>query len=53
MIIIASNSFVSRPIAACFGGSNLLAIELEHVEDRYTGQVLGTPMFRGGKVIRL
>ena len=52
-IVTASNSFVSRPIAERFGISNLLAVELERVENRYTGRVLGTPTFREGKVIRL
>lgn len=52
-IVTASNSFVSRPIGRRFGISTLLAIELEHVGNRYTGRVLGTPTFREGKVIRL
>ena len=52
-IITASNSFVSWPIAQRFRISNLLTIELERVGNRYTGQVLGTPTFREGKVIRL
>lgn len=52
-IVTASNSFVSRPIAERFGISNLLAVELERVGERYTGRVLGTPTFREGKVIRL
>ncbi len=53
VIVTASNSFVSRPIAERFGISNLLAVELERVGNRYTGRVLGTPTFREGKVIRL
>ena len=52
-IITASNSFVSRPIAECFGISTLLAIELEHTGNRYTGGVLDTPTFREGKVLRI
>ncbi|MBV9455090.1 MAG: HAD family hydrolase [Rubrobacter sp.] len=52
-IITASNSFVTRPIAERFRISNLLAIELERLGNRYTGKVLGTPTFREGKVIRL
>ena len=53
VIITASNSFVTRPIAEYFGVSALLAIELEHIDDRYTGRVLGTPTFQEGKVSRL
>ena len=52
-IITASNSFVTRPIADRFGVRELLAVELERVDGRYTGQVLGTPTFREGKVLRL
>ena len=52
-IITASNSFVTRPIADRFGVRELLAIELERVDGRYTGRVLGTPTFREGKVLRL
>ena len=53
VVVTASNSFVSRPIVERFGISNLLAIDLERVGNRYTGGVLGTPTFREGKVIRL
>ncbi len=52
-IITASNSFVTRPIADRFGVGELLAVELERVDGRYTGRVLGTPTFREGKVLRL
>ena len=52
-IITASNSFVTRPIADRFGVENLLAIELECVNGRFTGRVLGVPTFREGKVARL
>jgi HAD superfamily hydrolase (TIGR01490 family) len=52
-VVTASNSFVSEPIAECFGIPTLLAVELEHHEHRYTGRVLGTPTFREGKVMRL
>ncbi len=52
-IITASNSFVTRPIAEFFGVSTLLAIELECIDGRYTGRVLGTPTFQEGKVERL
>jgi HAD superfamily hydrolase (TIGR01490 family) len=52
-IITASNSFVTRPIADRFGVPTLLAVELERVDGRYTGRVLGTPTFQEGKVLRL
>jgi HAD superfamily hydrolase (TIGR01490 family) len=53
VIITASNSFITGPIAARFGVPNLLAVELERMGSRHTGRVLGTPTFREGKVARL
>lgn len=52
-IITASNSFVTRPIADRFRIATLLCVELECVEGRPTGRILGTPTFREGKVTRL
>lgn len=53
LIITATNSFVTAPIAAAFGIDNLLATEPEQKNGRYTGAVAGTPCFREGKVERL
>ncbi len=53
LIITATNSFVTRPIAAEFGIEHLLATEPEQEDGRYTGRVRGTPCFREGKVERL
>jgi len=53
LIITATNSFITRPIAAEFGVENLLATEPEQVNGRFTGKVCGTPCFREGKVERL
>jgi len=53
MIITATNSFVTAPIARRFGIDNLIATEPEQVDGRFTGQVAGTPSFREGKVVRL
>lgn len=53
LIITATNSFVTRPIAAEFGIPHLLATEPEEIGGRYTGRARGTPCFREGKVIRL
>ncbi len=53
LIITATNSFVTAPIAALFGISNLIATEPETRDGRYTGRVHGTPSFREGKVTRL
>ena len=53
LIITATNSFVTAPIAARLGVDALLATEPERVGDRFTGRVAGTPCFQGGKVERL
>jgi len=53
LIITATNSFLTRPIADMLGVETLLATEPEMVDGRYTGGVAGTPCFRDGKVVRL
>ena len=53
IIITATNSFVTTPIAAEFGVPHLIATEPEEVDGRYTGRVAGVPCFRGGKVTKL
>ena len=53
MIITATNTFVTAPIAERFGIPHLIAPEPERVDNRYTGRVTGVPSFREGKVTRL
>jgi HAD superfamily hydrolase (TIGR01490 family) len=53
MIITATNSFVTEPIARMLGVETLIATEPEQRDGRYTGDVTGTPCFREGKVERL
>lgn len=53
LIITATISFITRPIANLLGIGELLASEPELVEGRYTGAVAGIPSFREGKVLRL
>lgn len=53
MIITATNSFVTGPIAREFGVPHLLATEPEVRAGRFTGKVAGIPCFREGKVKRL
>mgnify|MGYP001141554563 FL=1 len=53
LIVTATNSFVTRPIASRFGIDNLIATDPEIVAGRYTGRVAGEPSFREGKVTRL
>ncbi|WP_373082784.1 HAD family hydrolase [Zhongshania sp.] len=53
MIITATNSFVTGPIAAALGINTLLASEGEIIDGRYTGKPSGIPCFQEGKVTRL
>jgi len=53
IIITATNSFVTAPIAQILGISHLIATEPEIEDGEFTGKVLGTPCFQEGKVERL
>ncbi|WP_462322432.1 HAD family hydrolase, partial [Halochromatium sp.] len=53
MIITATNAFVTAPIAERFGIEHLIATEPALVDGRYSGEVIGPPAFREGKVERL
>ena len=53
VIITATNSFVTAPIAKAFQVDDLIATEPEMVDGKYTGKVAGTPCFQQGKVTRL
>jgi len=53
VIITATNSFVTRPIARAFGVEHLIATEPEQINGEFTGRVAGIPSFREGKITRL
>ena len=53
VIITATNSFVTGPIAKAFAVDDLIATDPEIINGKYTGQVKGTPCFQGGKITRL
>jgi HAD superfamily hydrolase (TIGR01490 family) len=53
VVITATNSFVTAPIAREFGISNLIATEPEQRNGEFSGAVSGIPCFREGKVARL
>lgn len=53
LIITATNSFVTRPIAQLYGIENLIGTEPEIINDHFTGKVIGIPSFQEGKVTRL
>ena len=53
-IVTATNEFVTRPIAKLFGVEHLIATELQRdAAGRVTGEVLGVPSYREGKVERV
>ena len=54
VIITATNEFVTRPIAQAFGVDELIAVELvRDAQGWYSGEILGVPSLREGKVERL
>ena len=53
LIITATNSFVTAPIAEALGVDHILATDPELSDGGYTGEVAGTPCFQHGKVTRL
>jgi len=53
VIITATNSFVTAPIAREFGIAELIATEPEQRNGEFSGSVTGIPCFREGKVARL
>ena len=53
VVITATNSFITKPIADAFGIEHLIATEAEIVDGKYTTKIAGTPCFKEGKVTRL
>ncbi len=54
VVVTATNSFVTRPIAREFGIEHLVATDPEEGPDgEFTGRVSGLPAFREGKVARV
>ncbi len=53
VIVTATNSFVTAPIAREFGVEHLIATDPEEKEGEFTGRVAGVPSFREGKVLRM
>lgn len=53
LVITATNSFVTKPIATAYGIEHLIGTDPEMVDGEYTGGVSGVPSFQTGKVTRL
>ena len=50
IIATATNDFITRPIADLFGVEYLIATEFEIEDNKFTGNVVGEPCFREGKL---
>ncbi len=53
IVITATNSFVTKPIATAYGIEHLIGSDPEMVNGEYTGGVTGVPTYKEGKVIRI
>ena len=53
LIITATNSYITKPIADLFGIEDLIGTDLEELNGEFTGKVSGLPSFHEGKIIRL
>ena len=53
VVITATNSFVTKPIATAYGIEHLIGTDPEMVDGQYTGGVSGVPSFQEGKVTRI
>jgi HAD superfamily hydrolase (TIGR01490 family) len=53
VIVTATNSFVTAPIATYLGVPYLIATEPEQLDGEFTGRPFGLPSFKEGKVRRL
>lgn len=53
LVVTSTNRFIVEPICQRLGVDDLIATEPEKVGERYTGNILGVPSFREGKVTRM
>lgn len=53
LVITSTIEFITRPIVDLLGIQTLIAPMPEIHDNRYTGDIVGTPSFAGGKVTRL
>lgn len=53
IVITATNSFVTKPIATAYGVEHLIGTTPEEIDGEFTGRVTGTPSFKEGKITRL
>ena len=53
LIITSTNGFITKPIATALGVDHILATDAEIINERYTGNIEGTPCYKEGKITRL
>ena len=53
LVISATVDFIVRPVAKLFGIQDVLAINVSRQQGCYTSNMIGTPSFQEGKVVRL
>jgi HAD superfamily hydrolase (TIGR01490 family) len=53
VVITATNSFVTKPIATAYGIEHLIGSDPEMLNGEYTGGVTGVPTYKEGKVTRI
>lgn len=53
IVITATNSFVTKPIATAYGIEHLIGSDPEMLNGEYTGGVTGVPTYKEGKVTRI
>ena len=52
LVITSTNRFIVEPICQSLGINEIIATDLEIIDNKYTGRVIGTPTFHEGKVER-
>ena len=53
VIITATNSYITKPIAKLFDADLLIATDLEIINGYYTGRIYGIACYREGKIAKL
>lgn len=53
LIITATNTFITAPIAKLFKVDQLLATDIEIIDNKLSGRIVGVPCYQEGKVLKL
>lgn len=53
LVITSTNGFITTPIANALNVDFILATDAEIIDHHYSGEIVGTPCFQGGKITRL